>query len=907
MYRRLVRIDLIIFTKARNQILPSKSEAIKLFLANNTHSDLSNLYSIAMECQVNVAQDDGEQIEGEFKGRKWLGFTNHIQTWKSFRIPYKANTEPEYTDAPMKWDFAAHVEGVGMTGWDWQNRVSKWVAFDFDAIIGHSDKHTNKLSPDELQEIQDLTCDVPWVTTRLSTSGNGLHLYVFLPNVPTANHTEHAALGRSILHLLSAEVGYDFISKVDIVGGNMWVWHRKMRGTNGLKLIKNGSPLEKVPSNWRDHIQVTTGKRRIILPDFVSEDGEDKFLELTGQRAKIKLDDHHKQLIKFLEEKGEKNCWWDNDHHMLVCSTVDLESAHKVLAYKGIFRTLTTGSTGHNCFCFPLRRGAWVVRRYGQGTSEDATWTKDASGYTMCYYNKEPDLKTLACAYGGIEHPTGGFVFNVADKAVEAAKGLGLDLAIPDEMSKRETKLKINREGKLVVEIAKIANDVLQGWLPSKDKFTRVFGLIKQSEGANELDTSDYDDIIRHVVAPDGTNGGWVIKSEGQWTEEPLSHVTLALQSIGLKNQDAKSVLGSNIFKPWKLTNLPFQSEYPGDRRWNRNAAQFRFAPDLKKDTLDYPHWKLIINHIGKGLDLAIKNNDWCVNNGIHTGGDYLRCWIASLFQFPFEPLPYLFLYGDQNCGKSILHEALGMLMTRGYKRADQALKSTSGFNGELEKAVLCVVEEINLHENKAAYNLIKDFATALEISIHIKGKTPFMAPNTTHWIQCANDRDACPIFGDDTRITMIKVPQLEKEQEIGKRMLMQSLRKEAPDFLSSLLKLEIPECNERLRVPVVETEDKVISINKSKNLLEQFIDEHCYVKPGQYVLVKDFYCQMQLWLDPVDRHHWTKQRISRNLPDQFIRGRDRNTNDWAYGNLSFNKDAPVSTPFHLEGDRLVQ
>lgn len=858
-----------------------------------------------MECQVNVAQDGGEQIQGEYNGKKWVAYTDQIQTWKPFRIPHKANSTPEYTDNDLKFSLDDHAEGIGMTGWDWYNRVSRWIAYDFDAIIGHSDRHTNKLAIDELQKIETLVCDIDWVTTRRSTSGNGLHLYVFLPNVPTDNHTEHAALGRAILHLMSAKAGYDFVNKVDICGGNMWVWHRKMKGTNGLKVIKAGGVLEDVPVNWREHIKVTSGNRRCVMPDFVGNEKEDKFLELTGQQSRVKLDANHQALIKYLEQHGDYNFWWDNDHHMLVCHTLDLKKAHTELHLKGIFETLSTASTQHNCFMFPQRKGVWSVRRYGEGASEAPTWQRDNSGYTYCYLNKDPDLRTLAAAHGGIEHPTGGYVFKQSEEAARAALALGINLDLPNQIAWRETKLKINKEGKLVVEMDKQQGDQLKGWLDNKTKWTRVYHA-PTSLSTDQIDVGDFDDIVRHVVSGDGSNSGWVIKSEQQWTDEPLSHVQIALRSLNLKDNEVKTILGSNVFKPWRLTNLPFQVEYPGDRQWNRDAAQFRYAPDLKKDGLEYPYWKMILRHIGTNLDPAVANNNWCKANGIITGSDYLKCWIASLLQFPFEPLPYLFLYGDQNCGKSILHEALSLLMTRGYKRADQALKSTSGFNGELMMAILCVVEEISLKENKTAYNYIKDFVTAIQISIHPKGKTPFMVPNTTHWIQTANEREACPIFEGDSRILMIKVEPIPQANLVGRRILIQHLTKEAPDFLSSVLQLELPECNDRLRIPLLDTEDKIVAVGHTQSLLEQFIYEECYFKPGHKISVADFHARFQLWLDPNERYHWTKHKISHQLPDKFIRGRDRSTAQWYYANISFDKNAVPSTPFRREGDKLT-
>jgi len=119
----------------------TRSESIKLFLDAMAPPELAALYHLGMECQVNVAQDGGERTDGEFKGRKWHGWTDGMTTWKTFRIPYKADTNPEYLDKAIRFDLAAHAEGIGLTGWDWQRKVSRWVAYDFDAIMGHSEQH----------------------------------------------------------------------------------------------------------------------------------------------------------------------------------------------------------------------------------------------------------------------------------------------------------------------------------------------------------------------------------------------------------------------------------------------------------------------------------------------------------------------------------------------------------------------------------------------------------------------------------------------------------------------------------------------------------------------------------------------------------------------------------------------
>src|SRR5690606_35604463 len=105
-------------------------------------------------------------------------------------------------------------------------------------------------------------------------------------------------------------------------------------------------------------------------------------------------------------------------------------------------------------------------------------------------------------------------------------------------------------------------------------------------------------------------------------------------------------IIGSNVLKNWTLTNLPFKPEYPGDRQWNRYAAQLRFQPSTDLESLHHPNWTSVIEHVGASLTPYLELNPWAQSNGILTGADYLKCWIASLFQEPLEPLPYLFLYG---------------------------------------------------------------------------------------------------------------------------------------------------------------------------------------------------------------------------------------------------------------------
>lgn len=869
---------------------PTRTQAVQAMLKASTHADLAGLYNHDFECQVNVAPDGGTKIAGEYKGRQWNGWTDSVTTWKSFRVPYKANSDPEYNDPPMNFDLAAHAEGIGMTGWNWAERKSYWVAFDFDAMAGHSDKHSRKLTDEELADVARTLEQIPYCTIRRSTSGKGLHVYIFLNPVPTNNHTEHAALARAILGQLASLTKYDFNSKVDICGGNMWVWHRKMAGTDGLKLLKAGVLLEEPPPNWRDHIEVCKGSRRKARPFFLGEGMDKAFEDLSGQQARVPLDDDHKKLIHWLADNkcpGEFN----QDHWSLQSHTADLKQAHTELQLKGIFETATTHSSPMNCFCFPLRNGAWAVRRYSTGVKEHSSWDQDGAGWTRCYFNREPSLKVAARTYEGVEHSKGGYMFRHSELAKQAAEQLGAKVDLPAWIAARPARLREHKDGRVIMEMDYQTHDQSKGmedWVLEKNKYTKIFDV--KAHDATELDVSAFDDLVRHIVDANGNDCGWVIKSQSKWKSEPLTHVKHALSAMQFSPQDVGQIVGTNVMKCWTIVNQPFQDEYPSGREWNRDAAQFRYRPSLDTDSLSYPTWMLILEHIGSSLTSSVREHPWCKQNCIVTGAEYLKCWIASMFQHPLEPLPYLFLFGDPDNGKSILHEAISLLVTKGVVRADQAL--TSMYNGELANAILAVIEEVDLRKNKQAYNRMKDWVTARHISIRALYEQAYMIPNSTHWIQCANDFQACPILPGDARIVYINVPKLVNK--IAKRVLIGKLEKEAPDFLAAILSLEIPQSPDRLMLPVISTEEKAIAEDANQTMLEHYLSEFCHHVTGSTILYGEFYAKFNSWLPVNERHEWSKIRTGRELPPKFPKGRLINDGgQYHIGNLSWNARAP--------------
>jgi len=909
--------------------MPKVTQALNQFItARKAHHNGPDLlerflqFAPWLETQVNVSAGKGWAVDG-----KRSTYTDGIDEWFNIRIPKNANSDPTFKDFELSFPLDLHADAIGCTGWDWSSRVSRWVGFDFDSITGHA--AGVGISDAELDKVRQAACALPWVEVRRSTGGNGLHLYVLFQDkgIPTENHTVHAALGRAVLGLMASETGFDFARHIDACGGNMWIWARKMTAENeGLALVKKASQeltAAELPANWRDHIEVVKGQRTKIKIEGVPDEHLDPFEILASSRRMIPLDSKHKQIIDELRHGGGSVVWVP-DYHLLQAHTamlaklIDDEAKRKALGIVGFFKTNSQGKDlgQSNCFLFPIDNGGWKVYRFSPGISEAETWEQDGQGWTTCYFNHTPNLKVAARAMGGIEDAEkGGFTFDDAGRAMEAAKALGRDLPIPDGMLGREVRLKAHKDGRLVVQVVSKEGDEGMkklGWQAKKGYWLQVFET-RAEHKSSELLASEHDNVIRALVSMSGERAGWMVRQKNnEWNRAPKDDAKSLLLACGFPKPETDVMLGRAVQEAWKLVNMPFQPEYPGDRQWNYGAAEFKYQPAALGDdeVPHHPHWDMILKHCGQDLDDALKSLEWARAANIKTGADYLLMWATCMLREPYEKLPYLFFYGEQNSGKSIFHEALALLMTKGVAAADRALTNSNDFNGELANAVLAYIEEKDVAASKGAYNKLKDWVTSPVLWIRRMRTDAYSQINTLHIVQCANERDALAIKSGDTRITVAFVPSLDPGQEIPKSVLIERLKEEAPHLMRTIMDLQLPPLLGRLRLPVVNNDNKARAEEASRSPLETFIAEVCYEVPGEMIQFTEFYDRFKQWLEDEEvekRSEWSsKAKVIKALPHSFPYG-IRHSNQRFVGNLSWEnmKPAPESKSLTVKNGKL--
>lgn len=682
------------------------------------------------------------------------------------RVPKYDRPEPYFHGSEVYQDFAKQVRRIGTSGWNWVDRHSEYVKFDFD-LKGEHKGHT--VEADTLAQIREAAEKLPYMTVYSSTSGEGLHLKVAVDQIRTDSPAEHRDLAEYVLDKMCKDAQFDFREHIDVYGSIFWVWGR---GCKGPRLLKPAAESLEVPYDWRQFLPAPPACTN----------------EIDSQFSNMEFDAEHEAILQALLASGYTTFVSGN---RLTTHTCALRDVHQQLGLRGTFATNSPGTDRRspNCFVHLKTNGAMEVYRYGQGTREHDSWTQDGRSWTHCSFNATASVAGVCEAMGAMQVP-GGWYFPVGKHASAALQQLG------HELPKTNRPVTVEVKGNtLHCSVDRVGNEQVKGWAPKGRKLYRIF--------KHQIEERSYDDFVRKVITPSGESAGWAVDSDRGWnwvSQSEAQHV--------LTERLGRSVsLARCITRPWERVNEPFADEFLPGRRWNVDGARLRYTPTAGGAT---PHWDRIFQHLGRGLDSAVSNCDFCAEHGIRSGAKYLQLWVACLFQQPKQRLPVLFFYSqEQDTGKSSLHRALALLMSKGCVDGSNAL--TQGFNGELNGAIVCYIDEKNLAANPKAYESFKRWSDAPDIPIRQMHTNQFTSPNYTHWIQTANNRDFCPIEKGDRRFVVVEVSPLE--DPIAWSILREKLIAEAPDFLGNVLAMPLPPADGRLFLPVLETEAKIGAI----------------------------------------------------------------------------------------------
>jgi len=596
-----------------------------------------------------------------------------------------------------------NVKAIGLTGWNAVEHKTNYVTFDIDSFSNHK----NGLSELELEDLLVKLEEIDFTNIYRSTSGKGYHVYVFFTDpIPASTRKEHIKISKYVRNKLNILLGGGFSEKVDVSGLVSWVWYGEKMNDKSFKQIKTGTTLD---------IDI------LSLLRF-----EDASNPVTKSKVNVELSVEHRAVMDWLND-NKCNWWWEDSKQLLIAHTLDLVKCHEELQLKGDFTTNTTGSTKHNCFLMPIVNGAWIVRRFGDVKEPD--WTQKDE-YWFTFFNKPLTLKEAFERKNGTETPSGAYMFLDLEQAVEALRLVNIEIDIPAWSVIREAKIR-KKNGKLILEFRAEQNDrgdQLKGWIKETGNWKKIIGEDNMEE--DKIDLSNVDNYCRYLLNPDFSDMGWFIYINNRWSSQTLTNVKHRLFTNFRKDTLVKCLIGDMIENAWVKVIKPFQEEFTGNREWNF-GSKLRYT--IGEESGSTPTWDNLFRHLGENIDKEAMND-----LGI-SGKQYLLYWVVALLRNPEEPSAYLFFHGPQNSGKSMFHEALDLLFDRGYIKADKALTNQQGFNAEIESAVLCIIEETDLR-NTQAYNRIKEWVTAKYISIHEKGKTPYMSQNFTHWIHCMPD-----------------------------------------------------------------------------------------------------------------------------------------------------------------------
>ena len=156
-----------------------------------------------------------------------------------------------------------------------------------------------------------------------------------------------------------------------------------------------------------------------------------------------------------------------------------------------------------------------------------------------------------------------------------------------------------------------------------------------------------------------------------------------------------------------------------------------------------------------------VKDN---ICNGNEETYQYVRRWLAYLFQHPDVVHTALVLCGSQGVGKNSFVEPLGVLLGSHYTPLSSISELVSNFNYHLKNAVLIHANEALWGGNKKELGAVKAMITERTCLIEGKGKDRITVRNFKHVILSSNEDWPVHLDPDDRRFLVIRVSEKHKE-----------------------------------------------------------------------------------------------------------------------------------------------
>lgn len=789
-------------------------ESIQNFLEyHNVHiKDVKN-----REFQVLASPEGGEPVDG--KRNTW---TDGYEEWRHIRVPHKADTDPTYTDRELEWNLSKRALAIGFTGWDWVNKQSLDVGFDIDSLTNHAEGVG--LSDEDLAIVREKLRELPYVTIKRSTSGNGLHAVVALEDgVETANHNEHAAVARAIMGVMSTECNFDFTSAVDCCGQVLWCW-KSDQAENAFEVIKEAERKFKVselPANWKANLEVLTRERGKVKLDGVDGEDENIFAQFANGQRRVELSDTHKSHLKTLAGYGSV-VTWVADHHLVQGHTAMFKRLHTEQGLKGIFETVSQGNdlSTPNVFAIPAENDSWVVVRFGRSVREKSTWKVNKNGWVTCKLNVDPTFGQAMEHAGG--QPLGsdtGYAYPTVTLAMAAMQKFGVETPdTPFPLSERECSVFMDKNNNIIVQADKEKSDKggpFSGWNTQmkKTKWSRLFRTNLQAEEEKH----DLESVAIRASFPGAPPRYLDPESLNPITEVELSG---RLQILGVDKKDVIEAKGQFSYLGRDIVTEPWAGKYPRPRAINPYGSKLDYPVTIANGD-DYSAYDSILKHHGAGLDPLVKASNMCKEIGISDGKEYLIEWIRTGFRNPSQRSPGLCIYSrHQNNGKSTLQRALSICSDSGCVNAEIVLMEK--FNKLICGIPFPYFEDFSTKKLDGArdfFNRLIESPTLTHREHHSDARP---IPNFSRPLFSTNKLNYLQLYVGDTRWSCYELPKLETS--VPWPTLKKELHQQASAFLHFIFSEPLRDPVDRLSPPPLESELKQRMV-RATNPIGEIVD----------------------------------------------------------------------------------